>query len=618
MPVAQDATLPPSTLSAEGLPDPADEILALVVLWSRHEPQRVGEALLVPGDGAAEPWVLGRGDAAGEERRLALVRQRPGGIEPTGPIESPRISRVQLRVRAEDGLLAIENAGRCPAVLGGREIERGTLAPGDALEIKNELLLLCAARPARLAGPRPPRRAHPFGERDAHGLVGESPAAWRLRAVIAEAARHPAHALVIGPSGSGKELVARALHAEGPRSGRPFVARNAVTIPESLVDAELFGNARGYPNPGMPERPGLVGQANGGTLFLDEFAELPASLQAHLLRVLDDGEYQRLGEASARRSDFRLIAATNRPEAHVKHDVLARLKIRVATPGLDERREDVPLLAAHLLRGHAVADPSIAERFFPDGSPDAWPRLAPALVGALVRHRYTTHVRELDALLLLAVRESASRYVELTEGVRRALETRVDAAPEAAAPASSRPVSSAPGSSRPASSRPVFAAPGSSWPASSRPVFAAPAPAPPAFTQEEQRRLDLQRGHRFRAIECGRDPAYPGNRQTADLHLRLLACKALRAAAWDVDAAAALLAGDGDADLHGRARARIDTFLSNIERRIEEARGLAPSEDAKRSLLDEWRGAAEALTPVLDALEKGLIRGRSAPGRGAG
>src|SRR5262249_39430583 len=158
-------------------------------------------------------------------------------------------------------------------------------------------------RPARLPAP-PEAGAHPFGEPDADGLVGESPAMWALRGAIAAAARRDLHALVLGPSGTGKELVARAIHARSARSGRPLVARNAATIPESLMDAELFGNVRSYPNPGTPERAGLIGQAHRSTLFLDEIAELPVSLQAHLLRVLDEGDYQRLGEATARKSDF--------------------------------------------------------------------------------------------------------------------------------------------------------------------------------------------------------------------------------------------------------------------------------------------------------------------------
>src|SRR2546429_9984889 len=104
-------------------------------------------------------------------------------------------------------------------------------------------------------------------------MVGESRAVWELRARRAEIAGKPGHVLVTGESGSGKELVAQAIHALSPRSGRRLIARNAATLPASLIDAELFGNARNYPNPGMAERAGLIGDAHQSTLLLDQFAQ---------------------------------------------------------------------------------------------------------------------------------------------------------------------------------------------------------------------------------------------------------------------------------------------------------------------------------------------------------
>ena len=202
-------------------------------------------------------------------------------------------------------------------------MQRCTLKPGDTLLLKNQLLLLCARRPLEMRGLRdfPASAVGPFGEPDALGIVGESPAVWRLRDRIAWNAKAGRHVLILGESGTGKELAARALHTLSPLAGRRFVARNAATIPAGLVDAELFGNVKGYPNAGMPERPGLVGEADGGTLFLDEIGELPQSLHANLLRVLDGGEYHRLGGSSARRADIRLIAATNRDPGALKHDL---------------------------------------------------------------------------------------------------------------------------------------------------------------------------------------------------------------------------------------------------------------------------------------------------------
>src|SRR5690606_25111169 len=144
-------------------------------------------------------------------------------------------------------------------------------------------------------------------------------------------------------------------------------------------DAELFGNVKNYPNPGMPERAGLIGEADGSTLFLDEIGDLPNAHQVHLLRVLDDdGEYQRLGESKVRRSSFRLVAATNRPFESLKHDFLARFTHRVTVPGLPERRDDIPLILDSILRRIAKRNATIAARFFERRVGEyAEPRLAP-------------------------------------------------------------------------------------------------------------------------------------------------------------------------------------------------------------------------------------------------
>jgi two-component system nitrogen regulation response regulator GlnG/two-component system response regulator HydG len=163
----------------------------------------------------------------------------------------------------------------------------------------------------------------------------------------------------------------------------------------------------------MPERPGLIGEAHGSTLFLDEFAELPHTLQTHLLRVLDAGEYTRLGESRARSSDFRLIAATNRPEHALKEDVLARLRLRVEVCGIDQRREDIPLIARHILRRLARDDAYIAQRYFPDADPSGHPLISRALIEYLVRHTYSTHVRELEAMLWRAMSHAQGDILDL-------------------------------------------------------------------------------------------------------------------------------------------------------------------------------------------------------------
>jgi DNA-binding NtrC family response regulator len=153
----------------------------------------------------------------------------------------------------------------------------------------------------------------------------------------------------------------------------------------------------------MPERPGLVGAAHRGTLFLDEIGELPMSLQASLLRVIDEGgEYHVLGSSVARRSDLRLIGATNREAEALKHDLAARLVLRLDVPGLDDRRDDIPLLVRHLLSRAAEKSPQAVERFL---SPRG-PRLSSGLVAHLLGHGYATNVRELHALLWQAMGQS--------------------------------------------------------------------------------------------------------------------------------------------------------------------------------------------------------------------
>ncbi|MEM6996383.1 MAG: sigma 54-interacting transcriptional regulator, partial [Myxococcota bacterium] len=264
-------------------------------------------------------------------------------------------------------------------------------------------------------------RVPTFGAPDEFGVVGESWAAWRLRDAVAFTAARGGHVLITGQSGSGKELVARAIHALSARRDRELVARNAATLPESLVDAELFGNAAGYPNAGMQERPGLVGRADGSTLFLDEIGELPVGLQAHLLRVLDgDGEYHRLGSAETLRCDLRLVAATNRDPDELKHDLLARLRLRVAVPSLSERREDVPLIVRHLLRQTAERDETLRQRFFDETPEGPVVRLSAALMVALTSLPYRLAVRELDSWLWRALSASRGDRLELPEGLEAA------------------------------------------------------------------------------------------------------------------------------------------------------------------------------------------------------
>jgi DNA-binding NtrC family response regulator len=200
-----------------------------------------------------------------------------------------------------------------------------------------------------------------------------------------------ANVLILGEHGTGKEVVARWLHASSSRAERPMVAVNLGGIPDGLFESELFGHVRGAFTDAKTDRVGRFELADGGTLFLDEIANLPHPQQAKLLRVLETGEYERVGASRARRADVRVIAATNADiQAEVKagrfrEDLLFRLNtVEIRLPPLRERRADVPLLAAHFLRRYAARYRKTAKEFATDA------------MEQLLRHSWPGNVRELD------------------------------------------------------------------------------------------------------------------------------------------------------------------------------------------------------------------------------
>ena len=189
------------------------------------------------------------------------------------------------------------------------------------------------------------------------GLVGTSPAMASLRDLIRRVAPTRLPALVLGPSGTGKELVARAIHAASPRAARPLLPIHCGAVPAELLESELFGHLKGSFTGAASDRPGLIETADGGTLFLDEIGEMPAAMQVKLLRFLADGSYQPVGARAPRMADVRIVAATHRDLAAAvrdgtfREDLFYRLKgVVLRTPSLDERASDVPLLARLFLR----------------------------------------------------------------------------------------------------------------------------------------------------------------------------------------------------------------------------------------------------------------------------
>jgi len=387
-----------------GTGDLAENRPALVLVWSVAEPQRVGEIVWSPRHG--HTGILGR--HAPDSEHLSMYRLVRGSRQETGPLFDRAVSREQLAIRQTSGGLKLIRKGRLRVLVNGTPIEEIDVEPGQIVELEDRVLFLVDMVPAAI----PEQRSwpgHVFGQPDSQGIVGESPACWALRERLRTLAARSGHVLLLGESGSGKELAAQALHALSPRASQPFVARSAATFPEGLLDAELFGNTAGFPHANLPAREGLIGAANGGTLFLDEVGELPTALQAHLLRVLDEGEYQRLGENRTRRSNFRLIGATNRPPDVLKHDLLARMGFRVKIPGLDQRRADIPLLIRSFMQQIAQEDRQIGSRLMVDGQP----QLTPALAQSLLSRTYTTHARQLRRLLWEAADKSPGDFLDL-------------------------------------------------------------------------------------------------------------------------------------------------------------------------------------------------------------
>src|SRR5579871_4864730 len=226
------------------------------------------------------------------------------------------------------------------------------------------------------------------------GMIGRSEAIRKTYELAKLVAGRDTTVLVTGETGTGKELVAQAIHELSPRAKQAFVAVNCAAIPEALLEAELFGHVRGAFTGAVQSRLGRIHVAQGGTLFLDEVGELPLSMQAKLLRFLQNGEVQRLGSSDVYRVDVRVICATNVPlleqvrAKQFRQDLYYRLAVfPIDLPPLRERIGDVALLAEHFLRGFC-AEAGVGLK-----------RLTPAALGALEQRKWNGNVRELQHVL---------------------------------------------------------------------------------------------------------------------------------------------------------------------------------------------------------------------------
>ena len=231
------------------------------------------------------------------------------------------------------------------------------------------------------------------GRSPAFDLVGASPGMRALGRTIHGLRHNESHVLVQGESGTGKELVARAIHASSPRAGGPFVPVDCGALPETIIESELFGHEKGAFTGAVGASPGLFRMAHGGTLFLDEIGEVPASVQAKLLRALQHKEVRPVGASQPVPVDLRVISATHRDLAGMvgtgafRMDLFYRLHVvRVELPALRERREDIPLLAQHFLLTHRRQEAAV------EGFEDA-------ALAALMAHDWPGNVRELENVI---------------------------------------------------------------------------------------------------------------------------------------------------------------------------------------------------------------------------
>jgi transcriptional regulator with PAS, ATPase and Fis domain len=288
-------------------------------------------------------------------------------------LQDRAVSRVHCEIRLVNDALRIFDSGSTNGTfVDGVRVYEATLVAGASVRVGATVLGVATGKEScsvELSA------RHQFGE-----VVGASTEMRRLYAILEKIAPTDTTVLIRGETGTGKELVARAIHDASSRARFPFIVVDCGAIAENLIESELFGHVRGAFSGAISDRRGLFEEANGGTLFLDEIGELPAALQPRLLRVIESFEVRRVGGNTSKRVDVRVLAATNRSLTEsintgtFREDLYYRLAVvEVELPPLRARRADIPLLAQHFLRRYAKGEDLIPSETLASLASRAWP-----------------------------------------------------------------------------------------------------------------------------------------------------------------------------------------------------------------------------------------------------
>lgn len=347
--------------------------------------------------------VVASGPDAGKRASLESSTVRIGtSAGSTLVLTDPAVSRTHCEIQVgEQGFLLRDLGSTNGVFVGSLQVKEAWLAPSGSFTVGSSEIRL---------EPGDERIEIRLSESEQFGnVLGRSAKMREIFFLLERMASKDVTLLLTGETGTGKEVMARAIHDESPRRGAPFLTVDCGSIPENLIESELYGHVRGAFTGATSDRAGIFEEARGGTVFLDEIGELPLSQQVRLLRVLESREVRRLGETTSRPVDVRIVAATNRSlpdevEAGTfRKDLFFRLSVvEVHIPPLRERPEDIPLLAARFIEKSAARGKT------------APPRLASNAVAALVGYPWPGNVRELRNVLDKALALVESDEIDAT------------------------------------------------------------------------------------------------------------------------------------------------------------------------------------------------------------